>query len=405
MKHVNTHKVAQGFYLSPDPSLYLESLDGWAELSRVDDAKPNWAKPRVLFRFVDHDPYQELEPCLLPRGSHVPADYHDSHKVYREEVRQDIARTVQHHFVVQHVTAVFVVIIHRFQLRLSRWDRDGTIFSKIVNYTNPTGALSDVLWRISMLTDEQLGSDPTVTPVLPGSPDYQLMEDMRKARPEDHPCENGAKIEGNWRNTSREFAYVRERFSKSLEDTEARWKLAIPLEDGSNHSFLAATPFSHQSGLQVDGRNGRAYIALDCKSKRFVFLKDVWRYACDDDVRLREGEVLSKLNNAKERVYFVPTLVCERDLPGQQTKTRDFYKRPPYVEHEFGDINAYNAVWPRDAMGNAIVRKAHYRFAVREVCISLYDGIKSGKLLLSVFRDCLKGKHAWFDLMWLALVR
>lgn len=378
---MHDYKLAEGFDFSLVPNAPGNG-SRWAQLVRLGDERPEWAKPKVFFRFCDYDPFRELEPA---HGSNHRRNLYtqDGKDAYRQEVRDEVDAFVHKQCVERHLTAVFVVILHESTFRLSRWDRSGTLFSHKVDYVQRPTLLPDLFWRLSMLTDEQLGWDPTVTPVLPGSPEYVLMEDLRGARADDFPMEPGSTIDGDPHDASRVFAFVRKAYNDSL-STEARWKISVPRPDSTSRDFLVGRPFVFPS--TEDLRTGRPHIAVDCDTKTFMFLKDAWRYTTEDAVRPREGQVLAELNKAS--VPHVPTVVCEEDLPGQGTVTDTFFARTPEVL----DCENIESVYAVDDEGIGYQPKKHYRVVVREICRPLQCVIKSGTQLLAGLRDCIVGE-------------
>lgn len=409
MRYVREHKLAEGFKFSlqaPEGSPDASEIGNWAQLVREGDAKPEWAKPTVLFKFCDTDPFRELDQVPShdrSRSSYSGEDDEDEDDDGQNEtrisLRDNIATAVQRCFVDQHLTAVFVVILYDSTVRLSRWDRDGVLFSKKIDYIKNLDVLPDVFRRLSMLTDEQLGYDTTVTPVLPGTTDYNLMETLSAARPDDFPLDEGTVVEGDTENASRVFACVRVTFADGLSKSKsgARWRLSIPVGgDGATHDFLVGSPFRCEYGADPDSRNGRAYLAVDCESGCFVFLKDAWRIATDEGVRPREGQVLAHLNQAG--VPHVPTLVCEADL--QDSKTCAFFQPPDPSNRDDDDEmdpdgdTDYDAVYAVDHTGNSFQPQKHYRIVTREVCVILHRAFETGPQLLSALKDCLIGESS-----------
>ncbi|KAI0738004.1 hypothetical protein C8Q80DRAFT_291326 [Daedaleopsis nitida] len=381
---VNDARLAHGFTLTVDPNTPSAHLseDRWAFLERDVKTKPDWAKQKVLFRFSELDPFHHLDYYEENRDDYIL----DRLDYYRKIVLDDITAKVQDQWLDQHLTAVFVVIVHESTLRLTRWDRTGVLVTDNVNYLENSEFLPELFWRISVLTDEQLGWDPTATAVLPGSTDHALMERLREARPDDFPCEEGSVIDGDVDDPSRTFAFARKRYDSCLSGSEARWRLSIPLEDGTSHDFLVGRPFSHDDSGE---RNGRAYIAVDCETGGFVFLKDAWRYTYDSGVRLREGQVLARLNQAG--VPHVPTLVCEADLPGQSARTRDFHPKAPSQRTgvpQDDDADEETAFAVEEDYENGALRAVHhYRVVVRELCIDLRENLKSGRQLMTLLKN------------------
>ncbi|TFK77845.1 hypothetical protein K466DRAFT_450174, partial [Polyporus arcularius HHB13444] len=111
----------------------------------------------------------------------------------------------------------------------------------------------------------------------------------------------------------------------------------------------------------------RTYIAIDCTTEKLVFLKDAWRFKDVDYLTEREGLVLKQLNDAG--VPHVPTLLCEAELPGQQTKTQ--LLKPS--NHDLTEV----------------VELHHYRMVVSEVCFVIETCFKTGRQLVSTMRDAI----------------
>ena len=380
-----------------------------------------WARPQIHFRFCRHDPFRTLERGASGFYELQPQDDDE----YREAVRQDITARVEEAFTVQILTAAYVVVVHDSTIRLSRWDRAGTVFSRKVDYTTDPSVLTEVFWRLSMLTNHQLGMDPTATAVLPGSNEYKLMDRLSVPRADDFSHEEGTVIEGDPEDPSRTFAYIRETLHTCLHNLKKdsifdgvspRWKVSVPLEDGSVREFLVCKPFSYRSPQKprIDRRNGKAYIAIDCTTEKLVFLKDVWRFTDVDAGKLseREGLVLKQLNEAG--VSNVPTLLCEAELPEQETKTQHY--KPQYHWTPDDDSISYSdivagldldePVGPQpqsqpqpddheihcvDYSGEDIGELHHYRMVVSEFCFSLSSSFRGGRQLVQGIRDCIFG--------------
>ncbi|RPD55661.1 hypothetical protein L227DRAFT_297942 [Lentinus tigrinus ALCF2SS1-6] len=398
-KLVHDFRLAPGLQLSLSPPFDAEGDDRWGYIEPLEDHRPQWARPRVRIHFCRQDPFLGLE-----EDNWVPEHAH-----YRQFTRLVINARVEEGFTLQILTAAYVLIVHESTLRLSRWDRSGTVFSRKFDFIKDPAALAEVFWRLSMLSDSQLGMDPTATPVLPGSEEDRLLERVSMPRADDFPYEEGVVIDGNPDDPAREFAYVRAQLDDCLHNWERhpfvgispRWKLSVPLEDGSVRSFLVGPPFAYHNPLsmRVDTRNGRVYIAVDCATEKLVFLKDAWRFTDVDAEQLseREGLVLRRLNEAG--VFNVPTLICETELPGLKTVAPQYKKREdmpadgaPHMNSgdEDEDEDEDKEVYWADPEGEEIDELSHYRMVVSEICIAIDDcAFKTGRQLVSAIRDCI----------------
>ncbi|TBU41075.1 hypothetical protein BD309DRAFT_301260 [Dichomitus squalens] len=365
--------LMQKFKLWPRHKLTIQSHDAaafeWALIEPLQDARPGWASPRVLFRFCEIDPRHEY----LPSGYNPSWESAEAGST-RKEFWKDICTQVQRHFALQQLNALYVVLVQdNSTLRVTRWDRSGVVATEWVDYGNKPDLLADLFWRMSMLTDEQLGFDPTATAVLPGSPEHVLMDRMAQPHADDLDTTEGVVIEGDATDPNRVFKFARDAFRRTLSLSpflargRPRWKLSVPTTDSQPREFLVGAPLTFEKGEVFDWRNSRGYIAVDCQTKDFVFLKDTWRELGDQANAESEGDCLTRLNQAG--VPYVPTLLCYADL--RYTVT------PEYHDHQ----DREGPEW-----------RLHHRIVVREFCLSL-SKVVNGRQLVSVVKDCVSA-HA-----------
>ncbi|KAL6308498.1 hypothetical protein BKA93DRAFT_822244 [Sparassis latifolia] len=292
---------------------------------------------------------------------------------------QSIASTILSR---QHRTSVFTVLFFPTCARLMRWDRHGAIVTEQFPI-KVTQDLATFFWRFARLSPEQQGYDPTAKLVLPGSDDHRLMVDISQSMYRQNAC-------------------ARAMFAESLEDPDRPcWKLrvvpegrvpmarrrrtkrptcgkrrkAVPQEEKDEENeeayaryFLVGKP--HFEHTDLPGRGTRGYVALDCKTKKLVFLKDSWRF--DPPVHQTEGAALKTLKKAK--VTNIPTLVCYGDIGDQRTRTLEFV----------GPENS----WPADRERDVSPTLVHSRLVVEEVCLGVHD-FHDGKELLQIFTDVI----------------
>ena len=203
------------------------------------------------------------------------------------------------------------------------------------------------------------------------------------------------------------YAYIRTLFRESLKDGWPRYELQVPdrrAADGKRR-FLVCCPTFRQRGMA--GRGTRGYAAFDLTTERFVWLKDAWR---SDYLEVEtEGDILSRLN--KRKISNVPTLVCHGDIHDQVTETPNFWHnrqlKPGGLSPSTPLHNTAPSSGPQTT-GQCAGKKRkheddlesdcphrlhrHYRLVVEEVCMPLHKFI-DGAQLLSIVRDCIRGKH------------
>ncbi|KAI8976342.1 hypothetical protein BD414DRAFT_539335 [Trametes punicea] len=164
------------------------------------------------------------------------------------------------------------------------------------------------------------------------------------------------------------------------------------------------------------GRGTRGYVALDCETKRFVWLKDAWRVHYE--LVEKEGTILAQLNEKKVR--NVPTLVCHGDIRNQTTKSPSVWeqKNPPksasapplLLSSPFSSSSktlvnnqAAPPSTPRKRSHSEVAstdtidfreecplrRHMHYRIVVREVALPLSE-FQNGRQLVWIILDCVR---------------
>ncbi len=174
----------------------------------------------------------------------------------------------------------------------------------------------------------------------------------------------------------------------------------------------------------MSGRGTRGYVALDCETGEFVWLKDAWRahYLLVDN----EGDVLRRLNKAE--VMHIPTLVCHGDIQDQVTLTPEWWeaKNPRSSSASVPDSSASPCpssppphTVSTSSSSTARKRKCddesgsedrstgfsafrddcplrlhrHYRLVTKEVAMPLHN-FTDGQQLASLVLDCISGKQS-----------
>ncbi|KAH9849441.1 hypothetical protein C2E23DRAFT_737236 [Lenzites betulinus] len=233
----------------------------------------------------------------------------------------------------------------------------------------------------------------------------------------DPDLETVEKIEGD----SRVFTYVRDRFRESLAPGWPRYKLRVG-ED--KRVFLVGKPVFFSSSMF--GRATRGYVAVDARTRRFVFLKDSWRPFYEGVEP--EGTYLAMFENVEDMI--VPALLCHGDVEKQQAYTAIYEGSPQRRARERERRAAQaqkqaaasdGALLRQDSMGrkkrsrengdedgpsedeasgqalqtnpaetNAKLRHhIHYRIAVKDVCLP-FDCFRSTKELIRLVFECIR---------------
>ena len=426
---MNQHKLmpGHGFALSRH-----KSDEGDDRRERVDGAffqdgrvptngAPNWPDQDVSVEFKresrSNDPFHDLKDGKVM----------DAPALTRISVRGQKISYAEHILAVQHRTGHFSLIVMGRFYRAIYWERSGSIVTPRVNYVAHPEGLCEILRRLGSVEPAVLGHDPYATRLEPTDEDYVKMTDFARPRDTDFDfVSKPAFVDPSGEDDADpEHTYVRDAFRTSItaDPLWPRYRLSIPQPDGSMHKCLVGKPTFVARGLV--GRGTRGYIALDCSTNRFVFLKDAWRA----NYRLleREGDILAKLNDTSDNqtpVLNVPTLVCHGDIGGQTTKTPGIWEalnnppeqpdlaRPSTVASDTTNAAPSSSTATSSPSSNATSapgnpppatsppRKKnpfrlhmHYRIVVKEVGMPL-SSFRNGKELVTAIYDCLEG--AWF---------
>ena len=318
---------------------------------------------------------------------------------------------------IQQRTALFMLVIIGRRARFTRWDRSGTVVTRAFNYVDHWRFFCDILWRIGQCSHTQLGFDPTATRIYKGDADYTTMREVADMK--ENTIDHAERVLKGGQLPEGEFAYVRQMFHDSLVTGWPCYRVKVPVEVPSEENlpaaettyreFLIGKPAFRAKGMA--GRGTRGYVALDCATKKFVWLKDAWR--ANYEFVKREGDILAQLNQAQ--VPNVPTMLCHGDIGGQTTETPDWWAR----RNATSDSSETTPVSSSSGSSHTFVNSSsskgkkrqrdddessetktescplrlhqHYRLVVKEVAMPL-DRFEFPKQLVQVMFDCVLGE-------------
>ncbi|KAH9896024.1 hypothetical protein C8Q73DRAFT_643740 [Cubamyces lactineus] len=368
------------------------------------DGRPHWSDQLVTVEFKrsypSQDPFDDRKD-----------DGFDSDAETRKEVRGQLIDYSELVFRVQHRTALLMILVINRNVRVLRWDRSGTVVTRAFDYVDQPQVLCEILWRMSLLSDEQLGMDTSATRLHPGDTDYNLMDFLASESPNDIASEEHVLEPDERRRKDPVFTHVRQKFREAVDPKWPRYRVEVPDGDGVR-TFLIGGPLFYAHGMACRGTKG--YVAWDTKAMRFAWLKDAWRL--DYERMDSEGVILSKLN--ANGVMNVPTLVCHGDIRDQKTRTPDIWEsqqpvRPVSPTQTATSLSpSPTLVDPSPSASSStslkrtlfdveadetcdgeeeytLRRHAHYRIVVEEVAKPLCEFL-SGQHLVSVIMDCVE---------------
>ncbi|KAI1786103.1 hypothetical protein LXA43DRAFT_1035102 [Ganoderma leucocontextum] len=401
-------------YPTVDQASHSDSTAIFRTAHVPSERQPCWSNLSVPIEVYTHrrgiDPFDIASP-----------EDHDAVGRSRNRLFDRISTITDILFVAQQRVFLFMLLVIGRKFRLLRCDRAGIIVTPPVDYYDSPYLLCDILWRISQLNDSSLGFDPSATRILPGDVDFSRMDFLALWNPSDlreaeHPvddCELGGPLV---------FEYVRSLFRESLASDWPRHRVQV--RDGKRmREYLVGKPSFRSPDFL--GRGTCGYVAYDCRTDRFVWLKDAWRASYM--IAETEGAVLRKLNAAG--VPNVPTIVCDGDVGAQTTITADWWERkhcdpltptqpspPPSSASGSSSTTLASPASPGSKKRKRAVQlenapsssqpspdttlhsncplrqHKHYRIVVEEVCMPLKT-FQHGRQLVSVVLDCLRAHH------------
>ncbi|KAI0641593.1 hypothetical protein C8Q79DRAFT_280113 [Trametes meyenii] len=425
------------------------------------DGRPDWTHVRLYIEFkrggtsldaFDDDDVDNPEPAAAKRAA----------------ARSQITAYTHTTFFYQHRNALYSLFVNGQEFRVLRWDRSGVVVTKKLNYVEDPIPLLKFLVYFGRLSDSQQGIDATATLLTPGSKALKLMAELSKDHPSDMPYEEGVSVPAQVSTVSpsqlrgsssprtrkargkkddpesylddvepsdgsdpRVFSYVRKKFRESLVPDWPHYRLEVGPE---KRPFLVGMPVYSSSSMF--GRGTRGYVALDVKSRRFVFLKDSWRPFYEGVEP--EGHYLQMMSS--EDKVSIPRLLVHGDVPG------DFTFAAPYAQKKYnerrtahreaaleraraGNPQSGDHAVPlahdeaprgtkrssgtlddegetRDGVSDAegdhgaetglesryFRHYTHYRIVVKDVCLSFAE-VKSSYQLVNMIYDCMSAHH------------
>ncbi|CDO74185.1 hypothetical protein BN946_scf185043.g237 [Trametes cinnabarina] len=434
------------------------------------DGKPDWTHIRLFIEFkrsgTSLDPFDDAK-------SDAPELDAESRKAVRHQLI-NYALVIRNQ---QHRLFLYSLFVNGPEFRLMRWDQAGIIVTKKRNYAQDPRLLLSFLAWFDSLSDAQQGLDPTARLLQKTSRAYKLMDDLARDDPSDMLYEEGSPVPATYaapqivptgseqkftksvpaHNTRarskqvtmsanieledeayldvvdlddedpRVFSYVREKFRDSLKDDWPRYRLEVGEE---KRIFLVGKPM--WVSFWMFGRGTRGYVALDVKTRRFVFLKDSWRpfYVGVEP----EGYYLQLLASGKgaSSGLQVPSVIVHGDVTVSGQEQGHLTLTPLFARHLLAgakkairaatgesassasrpidqqDIRRVKTKRPSDDESHTTVQgpKAepldaedtqnayyrhytHYRIVVQDVCLP-FSSIRSSKQLIQLLRDCIQ---------------
>ena len=401
--------------LDVDPDRQKVDAAFWREDVAPTDGKPPWIDQLIPVEFKVwksgsnyQDPY--VDDPNVPGGVALKQGMLRTTNVGR------IISYAELVFAVQQRLAVFMLLVIGRTCRFIRWDHGGAVVTQSMDYYEDWEFFCDILWRISQNTDAKLGVDPSATRLSDDDDEFESMD--LAAIPNSDDIDHTERILDAPLKSTDTFAYVRKMFQESLNAQWPRYKLEVPHGKTTRH-FLVCKPVFRAKGLI--GRGTRGYVALDCETGRFVWLKDAWRayYLLLE----KEGDILAELEEAD--VSNIPTVICHGDIRDHMTLTSQVWERKnPLPSPAAASPNSSEQ--PKTSSSSSTKRKRedvddsgmhivppkglnetdlpfrddcplrlhrHYRLVVEEVAKPLNE-FETGAQLVSLINDCVWGEFS-----------
>lgn len=192
----------------------------------------------------------------------------------------------------QHRSFCFSISVTGSRIRFLRWDRAGVIVSRSFDCLTEPELLSEFVWRFGRATDVQRGFDTTVFPT------SEAQEMLFKRVVTEH-VKKELELDGD---------KLEEAVSRHYQ-AERVLGVKVYADKHTHRDFLISRPIILPESMA--SRATRGYWAVDAKTGKIAFLKDVWRTAVREMVR--EGSIIRYLKGKK--VPNIPEVLFHGDVP------------------------------------------------------------------------------------------
>ncbi|KAH8093833.1 hypothetical protein DFH11DRAFT_1502834 [Phellopilus nigrolimitatus] len=334
--------------LKPDISAYETS--SLKDLRRDDGKIPAHFGYMLLFAEVKANYDFFLDP---PKGAN-PKEHsfildHIRDQTIRDRAKRALGQNVAYAVDIckrQHRSFCFSISVTGSRIRFLRWDRAGVIVSRSFDCLKEPELLSEFVWRFGRATDVQRGFDTTVFPT------SEAQEVLFKSVVTAH-VKKELELDGDKLETAVSRHYQAERVLR----------VKVYADKHTHRDFLISRPIILPESMASRGTRG--YWAVDAKTGKIAFLKDVWRTAVFG--MNREGSIIRYLKGKKVR--NIPEVLFHGDVPDtQRTRTHE------YLEEKWACIPEDRAM--------KITPHVHYRLALEEVGYGLEELNGTQELLL-----------------------
>ncbi|KAF9801215.1 hypothetical protein IEO21_10176 [Rhodonia placenta] len=371
-----------------DKAANFDADQGGAPVT-LQDQDQHLARVRWAWMCVPIELKSKSSRSAFPLGQQIFCNGGDESRAARGQLADYAARILRR----QHRTFCFMITVTRTEARLLRWDRAGAVVTNSFDLTDADKArpLYIFLYRLSKMTPEERGYDPTVVPAT--DEEKELMRDCKDALPEGDYRRKRLEVamKPGWPiykvmipqkavvsvNAWRAVGEAKAAASAST-GPPATGETSVPPPFYSKHTsppsedknyrcfLIAGDDFSSDSPI---GRGTRGYIAYDMETRRFVYLKDAWRAASSN------SEIKTYQQLHENLVCFIATPICggdviESDDNLQQTRTQEVL--------------------------STISRHIHCRLVVEEIGIPIFD-YPTGRNLVAVMLDTLLAHEAAWE--------
>ena len=307
-----------------------------AGLEELETTKPSQWKSRTFMGyaaiFIEVKKCSKLDPFRdPPRGQldrsiwKFVLNFEDRNDEEKQEMERGLGQSATYAaevFARQHRHCCYSMTLSGSTARLLRWDRAGAIVSEAFDIRSDSGALHlcQFLWCFANMGDAGRGYDLTV--MTSTATERQMYVEAVKA----HAVRQMSNFE-----SSEEEALATHYSANAVSVVE------VPDSSGDSDAvangvrrLLVSRPVVYPDS--VIGRGTRGYWAVECGTKRVVFLKDTWREDPPPSGKT-EGVILSELT--KKEVIYVPPLVCHADLHFKDFVMKTFVdgKQRPMLEN------------------------------------------------------------------------
>ncbi|KAF9784080.1 hypothetical protein BJ322DRAFT_1125579, partial [Thelephora terrestris] len=346
-----------------DPDTIRLSKDDGPELPKGSSAEASFLRMELFVELkhnTQNDPFCDLSDGGMQERCSINGN----------DTRGQCLLYATNQLAYQHRLFAFSLVICGKKARFIRWDREGAVVSAAIDCSQRPDLVIDFLRRFNQLTPEQRGLDPTAVPA--------TLEQIKM-----------------FEAAATEISVESLKSSIGDRNLYPRYQIGVHNPDNTVSYYIVGKALDYNLGIV--GRCTRGHVALDLSTKKWVFLKDMWRpdmpgiepeHVWYEKLFKAKVPYLVKFKHASD---VVPTTAADHyygTVALTPTKTTSVQGAQRGLTHRLACLFG--------SPDTKVQGRVHYRLVQAELCRPLSD-FSNSKHLVLVMSHSLKACSAAFS--------